>query len=461
VGAGITGLAAALRLTERPEVDVLVLEGSADVGGKLRAGSVAGVPVDVGGEALLARRPEAVDLARRVGLADALTHPAPVGAGLWARERLRRFPRPMVQGVPADLRDLADTGILAPTELARAAAEPGLPSRPVPGDVSVGRFVRERLGQAVVDRLVEPLLGGVYAGRADELSWRACLPQLAAALDGGSLVAAARRAAETARATRDPAQPVFAGVDGGVHRLVDATRAAVERSGARIRTECMARELTRTTDGWRLVCGPTRSPELVDADAVLLATPAAATARLLASVAPYAAADLAGIDYASMAIVTLAVRRDEPLPGSGFLAASGSLCAVKGATFSSTKWPWLAAAAGAVAPGLVLARASVGRRGDEALLQHPDSELVQLATADLAHVLGASGQRLGEPVAATVTRWGGGLPQYGVGHLDRVARIRDQVARLAGLAVAGAAYEGVGVPACIASAERAVTTLTG
>lgn len=461
VGGGISGLTAAFRLVSKG-YRVELLESSDSTGGKLRAGSIAGVQVDVGAEAMLARRPEAVALAREVGLADALRDPGTTTAGLWALDALRRFPQPMVQGVPGDLDNLRSTGILSADELARAALDTVQPATPVTHDVSVADYVGGRLGPAVVARLVEPLLGGVYAGRAEELSLHACLPQLWDALTAGSsLTAAVRASTPTPPAdpgTAPPAAPVFAGLDGGVAGLGTGVRTAAQAAGALIRTGVTVRELHRLAVGWQLVCGSTRSPEIVDADAVILACPAAPASRLLREAVPSASTELADIPYASMAIVTLAVRRSSALDGSGFLAGAGSLTAVKGATYSSTKWPWLA---GRSPVGVVVLRASVGRRGDEALLQRADADLVDLAAADLQRVLRTSGDELGPVVDSSVTRWGGGLPQYVVGHLDRVERIRRAVAAVPGLAVAGAAYQGVGIPACIASADRAVELLTG
>lgn len=460
VGGGISGLTAAFRLASRG-YSVELLEASDRTGGKLQAGSIAGVQIDVGAEAMLARRPEAVGLAREVGLADALRDPGTTRAGLWARGGLRRFPRPMTQGVPGDLDDLRATGILTDDELERAGLDAVQPGIPLTEDVSVAEYVGGRLGPAVVDRLVEPLLGGVYAGRAEELSLHACLPQLWDALTAGSSLTAAVRANSPAPpsdpATAPPPAPVFAGLDGGVARLAAGVRAAAEAAGALIRTGVTVRELNRRDDSWRLVCGSTRSPEIIDADAVILCCPAVPTSKLLRLVAPSASAELADIPYASMAIVTLAVRRSTAFDGSGFLAGAGSLTAVKGATYSATKWPWLAERSPG---GVVVLRASVGRRGDETLLQRDDADVVDVAVADLQRVRRTLGDDLGPVVESSVTRWGGGLPQYVVGHLDRVDRIRRAIAAVPGLAVAGAPYQGVGIPACIASADRAVESLT-
>jgi protoporphyrinogen/coproporphyrinogen III oxidase len=457
LGGGISGLAAAFFLRDRG-VAVTVLEGLPRLGGKLAVSEVAGIPVDEGAEALLARRAEGTDLIGAVGLAGRLEVPGTTAAGIWTRGRLHPLPRRQLMGVPADLGELAGSGILSPAGMSRAREDLTLPPTPREGDVPVAGYVGSRFGQELVDRLVDPLLGGVYAGRSDELSYEATLAGLAqASREHRSLAEAAASllpAPSSAPAAGPAAHPVFTTLSGGLGTLPPALAAA---SGATIRTGAMTRELARTANGdgagsgWRLIVGSARAPERLEADAVILAVPARPASRLLAGVpgAAGAAAALGEISYASMAIVTLAYprgafgRRPE---GSGYLVPAVDERPVKAVTFSTVKWPHLAGDS-----GLDIVRCSVGRMGEEAVLQRDDAELAALAAADLAAATGVRGA----PAAARVTRWGGGLPQYTVGHLDRVARIRAGVAALPGLAVCGAAYDGVGIPACIASARLA------
>jgi oxygen-dependent protoporphyrinogen oxidase len=245
---------------------------------------------------------------------------------------------------------------------------------------------------------------------------------------------------------------VFAGLVGGLGRLPEAVALA---AGLHVRTGRTVRGLSRAPGGgFDLVVGSTRDAELLHADAVVVATPARPAGRLLADVAPTAATELAGIEYASMAIVTLAFRaRDFPkTEGSGFLVPPVDGRAVKAATFSFAKWDWVRTS-GLDADGVLLIRCSIGRHREEELLQRADDDVVRLALDDLADAIGLSAA----PVDAHVRRWGGALPQYAVGHLDRVRRIRASVAAVPGLAVCGAAYDGLGIPACIASAELAAT----
>jgi len=453
VGGGIAGLAAAARLSgadgSTPTARVTLVEAGPRLGGKLYASELEGIPVDLGAESFLARRPEALALARAVGLGGALQPPATAKAAIWTRGGLRPMPGGHLMGVPWDLDALAASGVVSAEGLARIAEDRTMPATEVGDDVSVGDYVAARLGPEVVDRLVEPLLGGVYAGHAHNISMRAAVPQLlAVAQRSGSLVEGVREL--LAAVPANPA-PVFNGIDGGIGRLPVAVAAACRAAGAELRTGTPVRALRRTPDGWRCLVGD----EELAADAVVLAVPAPAAAALLAASSPTAAAELAEVEYASMALVTLAFRRSElgELNGSGFLVPPVDGRNVKASTFSSNKWRWLAEAA----PDSFVLRTSVGRHREDQDLDLDDADLVARSLGDLRAAAGITAV----PFAGTVTRWRGGLPQYPVGHLDRVARIEKLVAELPGLALCGAAFQGVGIPACIASAWRAADLVQG
>jgi protoporphyrinogen/coproporphyrinogen III oxidase len=410
--------------------------------------------MDEGAEALLARRPEGVELITAVGLGRDLVPAGVTSSAIYTRGAMRSLPRRQFMGVPADLDELSATGVVSPEGVARARDESPRPGEA--GDVSVTEYIGSRLGAEVVDRLVDPLLGGVYAGRSEDLSFVATLAPLAAATPRHATLTGAAASllppaggpsaggGPSGRALGKPA-PVFVSLTTGIGALPEAVAKA---SGADVRTNAMVRELRRTATGWRLTVGSAADPEYLDADAVILATPAAPAARLLKDSAGEAAARLAEIPYASMAIVTLAFRAED-FPAqqrSGYLVPAVDGRAVKAATFSTVKWPHLAAKA-----PVHIVRCSVGRSGDVAVLQRDDEDLAALAAADLGGAIGITAA----PVARRVTRWGGGLPQYNVGHLDRVAAIRAAVAGQPGLAVAGAAYDGVGIPACVSTAKSA------
>jgi oxygen-dependent protoporphyrinogen oxidase len=445
VGGGVAGLAAAAEATRRG-AQVTVLEASSRVGGKVAVSEVGGLAVDEGADSMLTRVPDGIALARDAGLEDELVAPATGEAFVWSRGALRPLPTGTLLGLPTDLSALARSGLLSGLGLNRVPLDLLLPGRPVHSDVAVGELVARRFGREVVDRLVEPLLGGVYAGRPDRLSLRATLPQLVdAAARHRSLLLAAREA----RAATPPTDgPLFASLPGGLGRLPAALAA---RSGARIELATTVRSLARTPTGWRLTTGSAAAPASYDADAVVLAVPAAPAARLLAPLTPTAAAELADVEYASVAIVTLVLDGQVAgARGSGYLVPAVEGRTTKAVTFSSRKWEHLSG-------GRSVLRASVGRAGETADLQRSDDELVDAVLTELVQTVGP----LPRVVDARVVRWGGGLPQYAVGHLDLVRRVREGVGRQVRLAVAGAAYDGVGVPACARSGRAAARAALG
>jgi oxygen-dependent protoporphyrinogen oxidase len=447
VGGGISGLAAARRLS-LSGLSVLLLEGSPRLGGKISGVRLGDLQVDGGAESVLVRRPEAPALIDELGLHDLLVHPTDAKPRVYVDGRTVELP-PSAMGVPADLDAL--NGLLSPAGSERARQEPSLPAPPLTGDVAIGVLLDERFGPEVTDRLLEPLLGGVYAGQSRRLSFRAVNAALfATARDGGSL------SGHAARLRRPGDGPVFGGLDGGIVTLAETLVRSLAVRGVPLRTSTTVREVASTADGYRLTAGSARDPQLIEASAVVLATPAAATGRLLTGLVA-SAPQLAAIPYASMAVVALAVRGVEPV-GSGLLVPPGQLATVKAVTHSSTKWEWLRErVTGAWDADVHAVRASVGRLGEEQLLQVGDSELVDRTVAELRGLPGWSGA---DVVASTVQRWGGGLPQYEVGHNDLVGRLRTELAGHRGLAVCGAAYDGVGIAACLGSADAAVNKIT-
>ncbi len=430
VGGGIAGLTAAYLLGA--DHDVVLLEASPVLGGKLRGADVAGVRVDVGAEAMLARRPEGVDLARELGLP--VVHPATTASRVWSRGALRPLPRSIL-GVPTDLDGLAASGVLSEDGLARVRQEPGLPTTPLDRDLSVGALVSARLGDEVVDRLVEPLLGGVYAGRSWALSARAATPQIVAMATRGSLL-------EQAAALPQVDGPVFAGIDGGVHRLAEALAASGRfepRTGATVRAAGPPRRrlpVDRRRDPRPRARGRRRRRPR---DAAGTVGPAAGRAG--ARRGERARGDRDGVDGDRHPGVP---RRRRPLgPGRVRLPraarrGAGERLGGQGVDVLLRQvglgpGPWRRP------PGPAhLARP----RGEEATLQVGDEVLVARSLADLADLAGLHAR----PVESHVQRWGGALPQYAVGHLDRIARVRAAVAEVPGLAVCGAAYDGVGHP---------------
>ncbi|HEX5813529.1 MAG TPA: protoporphyrinogen oxidase, partial [Pseudonocardia sp.] len=396
VGGGVSGLAAAHRLRTLlgPAAEIVVLEQRDRLGGVLRTVDLAGLPYDVGAEAFLWRRPEARELLDELGLADEVVHPAGAAPSVRAGGDTVPLPPGTLLGVPTSGARLDGVLSSAGTAAARAERDRTL-AWTSGGDVALGGLLRERFGDELADRLADPLLGGVYAGRVDALGLRATLPAVAAALDAGapSLTDAADRAAPSGDAT----EPVFGALRCGYATLVDALAAGID-----VRMSTTVRALHRLPDGWRLLLGP--GQDALDVAAVILAVPAPAVARLLTEVVPAAARAAGEIELASSVVVALAYRDAdaERLPvTSGVLVAAGEPLSIKAATHSSRKWAHLAAAA---TDGVVRLRTSLGRFGEEATLQVDDAELVARVRADLAVLGGITA----EPVAVHVQRWGGG-----------------------------------------------------
>ncbi len=469
VGGGIAGLSAAWAIVAAaPDRRVVVLESEDELGGKIRTGSIGGRAVELGPDAFLARRPEAVALCRELGLGDELVSPGSRTAYVWARRDLRRLPAGLALGIPTRLVPLARSGILSPLGLGRAAVDL-LARRPRAGAVgTVGALARDRpvaeitrrhLGREVTARLVDPLIGGIHAGDTTTMSTAAVFPALLdAAAQRGSLMRALRPTAPSPAPapsghTAGGEEPLFHTVRGGLARLVHALAAALEAKGVEVRRRAEVDRLTPgglDGPGWAL-----RTPQgTLHADAVILAVPAPAAAALLEPVDSALAVMVGAIDYADVTLVTMqmpATGVGRALDGTGFLVPAESGCLITACTWLTSKWPELGR------PGDVILRASAGRFGDERAAGMSDDEVVRGVLDDLRPMLDLRAA----PAEVIVTRWARAFPQYAVGHLDRVAGIERSLVRWPGLAVAGAAYRGVGIPACIASGRHAASAVLG
>jgi oxygen-dependent protoporphyrinogen oxidase len=478
VGGGIAGLSAAWELSNTAgDVDVVVLESGDAPGGKLVMGEVGTGRVDLGPDAFVTRRDEALRLCSELGLADELVAPEVTGAYVWARARLRALPAGLALGVPTRLGPLATSGICSPagslragTDLLRIRRDAGPDS-----DFAIGALVRRRLGDEVHDRLADPLIGGIHAGPIDSMSAAAVFPQLvSASRAGGSLMRALRprpprqlERGERRSGAADPASggapvPVFMSLRCGVGSLIARLCDELERRGVQIRPKTRVESLAISDVGapgddasgtkgprWKIGTGQ----QALEADALVLAVPADVASRLLAALEPALSGLLSRIEYASVAILTF--RFDEealpaPLPrGTGYLVPSVYGKLITACTWLSRKWAHFDQG------GDLLLRVSVGRHGDTRHTELSDSELVERSLEDLSATMGV----LRRPKEVLVTRWHGAFPQYAVGHVDVVRAIEERTQRLPLVGLAGAAFEGVGIPACIASGRRAAGRL--
>ena len=454
VGAGISGLSAALALRDADAtVEVVVFESADRVGGRIATSSFAGVAnVDEGADAFLARVPEATALARRVGLGDDLVSPEPVGAAVW-RDGLHPIPDGLLLGVPGRLRPLATTGLLSWRGKARAAVEPLLPRTSTDAD-SIGAFVRARFGSEVHEYLVDSLVGSIYAADTDRFSL-AEVPQLAALAAGDrSLLLAARRQRAAQGTATAATSPVFAAPRNGMAALIEATATAFTADGGTLRTASPIESVEATVDGrWRLDAGGADADVY---DGVVFATPAPATGSIVRTAAPEAARLLDQAETADVIMVTLHVRADQwpdRLRGlSGYLVPKPVQRDVTAASFASQKWGhWRPPAGGEIL------RVSLGRDGVD-VLHLTDEEAVAAVLADLRRHLDVAF----DPIETRITRWPGAFAQYRPHHPDWVRSVERALPE--GLFVTGAGFRGIGIPACVRSgsaiASRATTHLT-
>jgi oxygen-dependent protoporphyrinogen oxidase len=470
IGGGIAGLSAAWTLSADTALRVVVLEAAARPGGKLQSRDIGGRAVDVGPDAFVARRPEAVELCTALGLDDELVTPGSRRAYVWARRRLRPLPAGLALGVPTRLGPLARSGILSGAGLGRVAADAlrpgpsGVADGTHPDEATVGRpdesvaSITDRLGHEVTARLADPLIGGIHAGDTRRMSAAAVFPALLdAARRGGSLMRALRAGSAAPATPETPDAPAFFSLRAGVAGLTVRLADALVARGVELRTSHAARQIAlhggtgpgdprgdRVGSSWT-VAG---AHDAVAADGIVLATPAPVAGALLGGVDTAAASILRTVAHASVAVITMRLRRDDvdrDLDGTGFLVPRVDGGLVTACTWLSTKWPHLER------PGEVLLRASVGRAGDDRHDAMDDDEL----TRHVLQELGPLSRVRADPVEVAVTRFAHAFPQYDVGHLGRVDDLERALAPLPAIAVAGAALRGVGIPACIASGRRA------
>ena len=454
IGGGITGLAAAweaVRTTAGPVPDIVLVESSGDLGGKLRTEVADGLLIEHGPDSFVSYRPAAAILAGEVGLGDQV-----IGTSgsrlvfLRSRGKLRPLPQGMGMVLPTRLAPFVLTGILSPLDKARAGADLVLPRQLRDGqDTSIGAFLRRRLGGGIVARFADPMVGGIYGASVDELSLDAVLPSLRQdeAAHRSLMLAslAAGRRARRAAPARGAGSP-FQTLRGGVGSLVDALARALAGAGAELRTGTTVEALRPTPHGG--VVATLGDGTTVEADAVVLAGGVRSSASLLAAVAPTSAEALAAIPLATSNVVTLAYPAGAfpgPVTSHGWLEADRA--PISGVTVSSAKW------AGRAPEGTVLIRAFVPERVGP-IAHAGDTDLLAAVRAHVEAVMGLTSA----PALTRITRWHEVMPKYTVGHLDRVAAVTAGLAHLPAWRVAGSALRGVGIPDC-ASDGRAQAVL--
>lgn len=482
IGGGISGLTAAYTAA-KAGCQVTVVEKNSHLGGPIAKTTITtpdgDVTVDAGAEAILNRRPEGVALATELGLTEQLTYPTTSHAMIYRHGQLHPMPTNTAMGIPTATSDGLD-GLF--DDAAQQHIKQATP-RHINNDCSVADYVNTLFGPEVTDTLVEPLLGGVYAGHATKLSLRSTMPAIWKAATEGRLPQAAGTSANgtTGQNATTPGKttpavtlpPVFAGLVGGINTLINALASNLRTRGATIHCNTKATQLTRQNGRWQVQLTdltdaratdpattpintesnqPTLDQRSLDASHVIITTQAPHAAELLAPLEPAAANLLSQTPTASMALVTLAVNANDlaDLAYSGVLVPPAENLTVKAITFATTKWQWLADQTGNYA----IVRASLGRQGDNTINQ-TDHQLLTTATNDINTILGRTLTIHGH----TITRWPDALPQFTVGHHDRTTTITHAINQHPGLAITGALFEGLGIPACINHAQNTTTQL--
>ncbi len=458
IGGGIAGLSAAyfaLTRPENPPDQVIVLEKDDRWGGKITTDRVDGFVIEGGPDTFIAMKPWGMALARELGIADRLhgSNPRQKNTYILRKGRLHPLPGGLTMMIPTDFGGMLRTGLISWPGKLRMGLDFLLPPAKSPGEESLGRFVSRRLGREAYEALIEPLMSGIYAGDGDLLSLQATFPYLRdLEVKHGGLVRGAL-AAKRERMKRNGAAPgsrsMFVTPQTGLAELVEALVGRLRALGAELRLGAEVAGLQKTSKQYSVI---SNQGTALDADRLILATPAYAAARIMRPHDAELAALLDAIPYASTATVTLAyplAAVPRPLDGYGYVIPRREGRRALACTWTSTKFPHRAP------EGMALLRVFVGRAGQEAAIDWSESGLLDIAREELRLTLGVTAA----PILHRVFIWPRAMPQYNVGHPARVQRIMAGLERWPGLALAGAAYHGIGIPDCIHSGEMAVGKL--
>ncbi len=444
IGGGISGLTTALTvLADSPEpVSVTVLESQPTVGGIIRTSPFAGLPaVDEAADAFLTRVPWAAQLATELGLGAALTSPTGAHAYVW-HNGMHTIPSDLLLGVPAKIRSFATSRLISPRGKLRAAIEPLLP-RTTPKD-SIGHYVRRRFGSEIQERLVDPLVGSIYAADTDNFSL-AAVPQIASLANERSMLLAAAAARKTAANSPASSSPIFGTPLRGMGALIETLAERVVALGGTIRTSATVENIERHGHGYQVSLGG----HTLTCDAIAIASPARKSATFVRGVDKHAASLLQQWDHASVVLITMAIPAHEwpaHLTGSGYLVPKPDQRWVTAASFGSNKWAhWRPT------DGSMILRVSLGRDGLD-VMHFDNDQLLNLALADMKLHLNADLT----PTEVRTSRWAESFPQYRPHHFDKLAEVENAVnSHGGGIFFAGASYRGIGIPACVQQARSA------
>jgi oxygen-dependent protoporphyrinogen oxidase len=460
IGGGIAGLSAAYYLQKNIKGAslswrVVLLDASEHLGGKIRTERIHGFVIEGGPDTFLASKPWATQLCQELGLGERLqgTNPSQKDTFILRAGQLQPLPDGLTMMIPTNFASMLQTQLLNWPAKLRMGLDWFIPAKSLDGDESLGAFISRRLGRPAYENLVEPLMSGIYAGDGDALSLRATFPYLRdLEINYGGLVKgalAARRKMSKKGKIPSGNRSAFLTPRTGLQEIVEALTAWLLREDCELRTSQAVQGLS--WNGRKFVVETNNEPPLM-ADGVILATPAFISAKILNHLAPELALELAQIPYVTAATVSLAYEQGElnhPLNGYGYVIPRKEGQRALACTWTSTKFPHRAP------EGKALVRVFFGRAGEGFEVPSDEAELVRLAREELARTLGVHAQ----PLLSRAYYWESAMPQYNLGHLERLARIEENLRSFPGLALAGNAYRGIGIPDCIHSGEIAATMI--
>ncbi len=462
IGGGIAGLAAAYYTVEKhlAGASVTVLEAAPSFGGKITTDRInldsadGSFVVEGGPDTFIVTKPWAAKLCRELGIAERLrgTNPDTKKTYILKDGKLHELPGGLTMMIPTEFGEMLQTGLLSWIEKARIGLDFILPSRNGHVDETLGHFVSRRLGRGAYENLIEPLMSGIYAGDGDKLSLQATFPYLQdlEKKHGGLLkgaLAARRQRAKKGQQAAPGSRSLFLTPLTGLAEIVEALVRELEQAGVSLQANAPVHSITRDGSGrgWHMQL---ESGDRLEASALVLATPAYVSAKLLSGVEPELAEELRAIEYVSTATVSLAYRESDlpqPLDGYGYVIPRREGRQALACTWTSAKFPHRAP------DGHALLRVFVGRAGQEAEISWDEEGLLEIAREELSLTLGITA----EPLLSRVFCWERAMPQYNLGHPERLARIDSLLHNLPGLALAGSGYRGIGIPDCIRSGELA------
>ncbi|MCZ2257283.1 protoporphyrinogen oxidase [Sporosarcina sp. G11-34] len=453
IGGGITGLSAAFYLQKEARekglpIDVLLVEAANRLGGKIQTVRRDGFIIERGPDSFLIRKKSIGILAKELGIEDQLEKNATGRAYIFVNGKLHPIPGGSIMGIPTEIGPFLKTGLFSLSGKLRAAGDLVLPSKPVDGDQSLGKFFRRRLGAEVVENLIEPLLSGVYAGDIDHMSLQSTYPQFSEVeKNHRSLILGMKKTAPkkvpTTNTSSAKKEGAFHTFRNGLETLVEAIEQKLEPGSVLKGVRLESIERIGDKNYLELNNG-----QKIEADAVIMTTGHAMASRLFA---PHGLLqDLGEIPSTSVATVALAFPEESVVQdkeGTGFLVSRSGDYSITACTWTHRKWPT------STPEGKVLIRAFVGRVGDEAIVDLPDAEIEKIVLSDLSSIIDIKG----EPDFSVITRWKEDRPQYRVGHKQRIELARKELAENFPLVkLAGASYAGVGLPDCVDQGKAAV-----